>query len=212
MTTVYPGPMGTDIAWSPDGMRIAFMGPAGDASAIFTIGIDGRGVEQVTSPRGGQRDVSPHWSPDGSQIAFVRETGGPESPRAFTAEVTSGRETELTTTYINYWTDTPWAPDGQSLAVWTQDSINVIAADASASTPVVQPEYRGGDFPPELLPFDAQFSPDGRQLLFIMLDVVEGGRSAGVWLVDVADPGTARQITPDEGGSPDWQPVLEPIE
>ena len=62
-------------AWSPDGERIAFssLSSLGD-SDIFTIGVDGSGLINVTNYPG--NDFMPAWSPDGEKIAFVSTRDG----------------------------------------------------------------------------------------------------------------------------------------
>jgi TolB protein len=58
-------------AWSPDGSRLAFSSDVrGGHFAIYTIRLDGKGLEQLTS---GADAVEPAWSPDGKTIAFSRD-------------------------------------------------------------------------------------------------------------------------------------------
>jgi TolB protein len=59
--------------------RIAFRRYLDDAQtqgAIFTIGTDGAGEQQLTDPGVGVVDDHPDWSPDGRQIAFQRCAAG----------------------------------------------------------------------------------------------------------------------------------------
>ena len=70
------GPDVQDISWSPSGDRIAFITPVdvvnggySGPSSLYTIGIDGSGLERVTDASGSS-DVD--WSPDGSHLAFER--------------------------------------------------------------------------------------------------------------------------------------------
>ena len=54
-------------AWSPDGTKLAFVGPhIGDYFAqVYVVNADG------SSPRPVGRGVDPAWSPDGSKLAFT---------------------------------------------------------------------------------------------------------------------------------------------
>ena len=69
----YPG-------WLPGGDLIVFVRPtssdgSGDAADLWTVGLDGSNLTQVTFlGQEGGRAIQPSWSPDGSLIVFVPET------------------------------------------------------------------------------------------------------------------------------------------
>jgi Tol biopolymer transport system component len=64
--------------FSPDGRRIAFTWVKGEhSSAIFVVGVNGKGLHQVTPFTRGLADKI-DWSPDGSEIGFT----SPEFGRA----------------------------------------------------------------------------------------------------------------------------------
>ena len=70
----------SDLRWSPDGSRLAFVSKRDDHSFIGVYGPKGAALvylEPSTS-----LDSSPRWSRDGSQLAFVRQPGdgGPPEP------------------------------------------------------------------------------------------------------------------------------------
>jgi Tol biopolymer transport system component len=70
-------------SWSPDGRRFVFQridtSTDPERSAVFTIGIDGKGLRQVTPWKLDAND--PDWSPDGSLIVFnsPAESGGDQN-------------------------------------------------------------------------------------------------------------------------------------
>jgi len=63
-----------DVAWSPDGSRIALAGARGNLSfnSIFVVNPDGTDLRQLTEENAD--DQHPAWSPDGRRIAF--QAGG----------------------------------------------------------------------------------------------------------------------------------------
>jgi len=58
-------------AWSPDGTRIAFVGPSEQASTtIWVMNSDGSNLTKITDDLLGYQAWRPSWSPDGSGIAY----------------------------------------------------------------------------------------------------------------------------------------------
>jgi Tol biopolymer transport system component len=67
-----------DVAWSPDGTRIAFarfLDASYGRSAIFLANADGSGVRQLTFPPASSSDTNPSWSHDGTRIVYSVGTG-----------------------------------------------------------------------------------------------------------------------------------------
>jgi Tol biopolymer transport system component len=62
----------SNLAWSPDGTRLAF---GRIHEGTYTIGVDGSGLTLVI-PDG----VYPHWSPDGSRISYELYSWPPNGP------------------------------------------------------------------------------------------------------------------------------------
>ncbi|MGH8213441.1 MAG: prolyl oligopeptidase family serine peptidase [Rhodanobacteraceae bacterium] len=76
----------SELRWSPDGKRLAFVSDRDDHSfiGVYTDGNipdDVRPIEYLAPST--HRDDMPRWSPDGTRIAFTREPGdgGPPEPR-----------------------------------------------------------------------------------------------------------------------------------
>ena len=106
-------------AWSPDGLRIAFISPCKGNEDIYTntslyiINADGTGLATLDASPGGNFD--PAWSPDGKTIAFTSARTGQmeifmlpvDDPTSIT-QITSGAakvESRMPT----------WSPDGSKL-------------------------------------------------------------------------------------------------
>lgn len=70
LTRIYPSHNTVQgVTWSPDGLRLAFAEWPDQNQGIYTIGIDGADLLQLTD----QADLFPAWSQAGSEIAFLRD-------------------------------------------------------------------------------------------------------------------------------------------
>ncbi|HEY2482712.1 MAG TPA: prolyl oligopeptidase family serine peptidase, partial [Caulobacteraceae bacterium] len=67
-----------ELAWSPDGTRLAFVSRRGDHAFIGVYSAKDRPIEFLSPSTG--RDGTPVWSPDGKRIAFVRRPGEGGAP------------------------------------------------------------------------------------------------------------------------------------
>lgn len=65
--------------FSPDGTRIVFFGRSDKAVAIFTVGIDGTGLTQLT--HGTELNHMPRWSADGNAVYFYQISPEPSFRR-----------------------------------------------------------------------------------------------------------------------------------
>jgi TolB protein len=64
-----------DLAWSPDGTRIAFdLAEADESSDVYVADADGSNRVALTTDPGA--DFAPVWSRDGTRIAFVSYRAG----------------------------------------------------------------------------------------------------------------------------------------
>src|SRR5438477_5551375 len=61
-----------DPAPSPDGKKLVFISMLSGKEQLFTMGIDGKNIVQLTRDDADHED--PAWSPDGKKIAFVMIT------------------------------------------------------------------------------------------------------------------------------------------
>ena len=70
----------SDLQWSPDGSRLAFVSNRGDHAFIGIFTAKDRPLSYLAPST--ERDLSPRWAPDGQRIAYVRQpgVGGPPEP------------------------------------------------------------------------------------------------------------------------------------
>jgi dipeptidyl aminopeptidase/acylaminoacyl peptidase len=63
-----------ELAWSPDGSRIAFTNGTRQQRGVWTVNADGSGLARLTAPDRPALDHDIAWAPDGSAIVFTRGT------------------------------------------------------------------------------------------------------------------------------------------
>jgi TolB protein len=104
--------------WSHDGRRLVFAGIIGNggaasSSAIYSVGVDGGALRQLTHDSLLPND--PVWSPDGSLIAF--DVGDPR-PSLYVMDTTGGRRRLVSPPDPRLLLDWPllWSPDSSALA------------------------------------------------------------------------------------------------
>jgi len=104
-----------NLAWSPDGERLAW----GGATGIFVVGADGSGLT-LAVPRG----AYPYWSPDGTRIAYLNDG---------TLEIAAPDGTHVQP--IDYAQPGPWNP----LVQPEPDVTEAAASERSASVSILLP-------------------------------------------------------------------------
>src|SRR5260370_40034767 len=68
------GVTATQVEWSPDGSRLAFVSDRGDHSFIAVYNVATKLLTYLDPSV--DRDRNPAWSPDGKQVAFIRQFSG----------------------------------------------------------------------------------------------------------------------------------------
>ncbi len=202
------------LAWSPDGTRLAFVSSRGGHSFVGVARVDGSGYRYLEP--GVDRDTDPVWSPDGERVAFLRlaweERGLPffarptaetpwsirvvdvdsgEGREVFRADPGPGSRFSGVVAERNLW----WTPDGDLVFPWEKDGWRRLwAVDADGGAPRL------------LTPGEHEIqhvsqAPDGRTFLYDSnLDDVDRKHA---WRVR---PGGAPELlTPGEGV--EWAPV-----
>jgi len=104
-----------DLAWSPDGSRLAFVSGREDHSFIGVYAGEAKPIAWMAPSTG--IDLAPVWSPDGQSIAFTRQRGAGGAPEPFLVE-----------------TPTPWS-------IWTADVASGVGHKVWSSTKTLHGSY-----------------------------------------------------------------------
>jgi Tol biopolymer transport system component len=221
-----PGP-----SWSPDAQRLAFTrNPDAhrNASAIYTIHVDGKGLRRLTPERFAE---NPKWSPGGTLIAFTSDVNNEGELLVMRPDGTHRRrltrDGEIEESYN-------WSPDGHKLAylsvglysinpngsgrrlltrsadylssfAWSPDGRRIAFGteeDVAVMTARGFGEHsltkRGYNFHPS-------WSPDGRSIVCMYFLRLEGPSESGLKVIS-ADGKRVRRLTDGNDSSPAWQP------
>lgn len=179
--------------FAPDRKRLALVMSEGEASDIYTVGLDGSNLRRLTRNRA--IDVSPTWSPDGSQIAFVSDGTG--APQVYVMNE-DGSNLRRLTYNGSYNTSPSWSPDGLWIAYETringQFDIWLIDPEGAVNFPLVS-HPRSDESP--------SWAPNSRKLVF---SSTRRGL-ADLYVVD-RDGSNLRRVTGGAGNntSPAWGP------
>jgi Tol biopolymer transport system component len=191
--TTYPG-NDWDLAWAPDGNRIAFSSLRDGNWEVYVMGLDGRGEKNLT--RYPADDWLPAWSPDGRQIAFVSDRDGNWEIYAMHTDGTG--LVNLTHNPGNDWVPT-WSPDGQHIAFQSDRDGNweiyVMSSDGSQQTNLTH--HPSDDW-------DPAWSPDSQHIVFMS----ERSGNRELYVMDAYNRAGLMRLTnnPAADKNPAWAP------
>ena len=172
-----------EVAWSPDGRRIAFHSQHHEAAGdifVAEVGAGGLlGVINLTAPSGGhmmiEPDVTPDWSPNGQQIVLTSYRGGGAALWIFDADGRHPRQLTQGGGFGDYFP--AWSPDGQLVAFQrnapTRNRIGLVAAGGG------EPMFL--DLPGNA--YQPAFSPDGQRLA-VAITFPDGERDLAIITLD----------------------------
>ena len=223
----------TDIAWSPDGKRLAFLSDAESAGQLqlYVSNLDGRPAQKLTTLTGFLD--GPAWSPDGKQISLLftenaPRAAGPLMPmtpetgvidnktyeqRLTTVDVASGQIRQISPADM-YIYEYDWSPDSKSFA------LTAARGEGDANWYVAQLytlSAEGGEmkslYKPALQIAVPRWSPDGNDIAFISGIMSDEGSTGGDIFVVPAGGGAAKDVTPEMKASAGglWWPAAKKI-
>ena len=209
--------------------RIAFLRagtPDGENGSIFTLGSNGKLETRVTRPPVGASDFQPDWSPDGSRIAFER--GFSDKPfEVYTvrtdgselAPVDPGCPADLPAGGICEENSPAWSPDGRSIAFgWAYGRVRPVLGEDTievGAVAVMDADGRNVRQVTQLArPTNSEdgepvWSPDGKRIAFVRLNITARPRGRHAIFVVNADGSRLKRLTPWSLGGrdhPDWSP------
>ncbi len=186
-------------AFSADGKRLFFVRDAGGEGYgnIYSVGIDGTGLERLTPKHGEIAEHNPQAAANGRFVAFER------SGRIFTMRPDGSHEKRLVFGY-----DPAISPDSRRVAYTDAEQIYLIGAGGHHHRPLTQIRERSDAYTSVLSP---AFSPDGRWVAFAIERCVDYGPgcrdSQKLVKARVRDGRLDRLTNTAVGGfHPDWQP------
>jgi Tol biopolymer transport system component len=169
------------IVWprvSPDGQRIAFRS---NQTGIWTMGIDGSDVKQLTS---GENSNFPDWSPDSKWVVYVSFAG---KAGLWRAPLNGGDPVQLTDRDA---LGPAVSPDGKKIAFYYIDD------QPSPNQGVAVVPFEGGRpvqrfaITPSNLPPSVRWAPDGTALLYVK----DQAGVSNIWSQPVSG-GPPKQVT-----------------
>ncbi len=184
----------SDIAWSPDGSRIAFKSYRDGNDEVYVMNVDGSG--QINLTEHPASDGQPSFSPDGSLIAFSSDRSGDRELYTMRSDGSDLRRLTDSPASDN----TPrWSPDGQRIAFVSERDGNaeiyVMSSDGDDARRVT-------DAP--LADWYPAWSPDGGWLV-----LTHGDWETDEWSLFLVRPdGSDRRqlVTGSDSGGASWHP------
>ncbi len=182
-----------NIAWSPDGTRIAFSCNREYGNReVYVVNADGSGQTPLTDNPGW--DAVPAWSPDGSRITFESDRDG--NKEIYVMNAAGSGQTRLT--------DNPgsdavpaWSPDGSRIAFYSHrdgnTEIYVMNADGTGQTNLTNNPAHDEE---------PSWSPDGSRLAFFS----DRDGNFEIYVMN-ADGSDVVRLTTAGGWFPVWSPV-----
>jgi Tol biopolymer transport system component len=109
----------SELTWSPDGSKLAFVRTSGAVSQIHVMNADGG--QDLNLSNGPSSDIHPVWSPDGQKILFQRYASVNfgnfvlKDWDVYVMSANGSSKTNLSQYLLAYDGDVRWSPDGSHI-------------------------------------------------------------------------------------------------
>lgn len=190
----------SDLRWSPDGTRIAYLHRKDSRTEVVVADADGSGTRVVyrTDANFTTEVAGLTWSPNGERLATTRTLyvdGGAEIEVMILTIATGAREIP-TDAIPGDQMDPAWAPSGDRLAIQSGGELSILELGSLTLTPM------------KVIGSDAAWSPEGDR---IALATSDGGSDHGVVVVSLDGSTVTRWSVPSETPNawteaPVWSP------
>ncbi len=201
----------SEISWSPDGKRIAFI--SGEYGGIFYISDwNGENALQITDRCGAAH--GPQWSLDGTKVAFIYAAGRPgcEMLGYYKIQIYDTRTSQITDIFNNVFDPSriAWLPGGEFGYTAMKSNvdrtrlIDIVELDGRIIKQLPDNAEEFSDL------LDITFSHDGRQMAFVgVINPNIGNTTADIYSGSVAG-GQLINLTNGAGINlgPAWSPNL----
>jgi Tol biopolymer transport system component len=197
---------GLDPSISRDGKTIVFAKDTAKGQEIFTIGVNGTGLKQLTDDPGVNSE--PAVSADGKKVVFVgnRDHQGGELPRIFTVGIDGTGERQLTKSDdLQVDLEPTFAPDGTRIAFIRGPGETQLMTMTAAGADVTAVTKKSAD--PFSGPQSPSYSPNGKRILFQATAPRDGSQ---FFACDAADGGNRVEITKGDSGGFGFEPAYSP--
>lgn len=198
----------SDLAWSPDGQRIAFSfmpsAEIGDLSSyIFVVNYDGTGLTRLTEIRE-LNETIPTWSKDGNTIYFAsnRHNSLKMNPEIYSVNVINKKTTRITTTPDGYSTSPSISKKGEKVAIVSTRGIEPFSGIFIMNLDGSNVEIIIKEIKNEIFNFP-NWSPDGKKLVCVSA-FTDGSQKTFVNIVDIDKKEIKRIVDDQTANFPDW--------
>ncbi|MEG4490747.1 DPP IV N-terminal domain-containing protein [Microcoleus sp. D3_18_C4] len=197
---------GSELVWSPDRTKIAFLFGAYPKQQIYTINADGTHLKNLTNnPQNQVYNVKLFWSPDSSHIAYYYNKPGDSSGEQqdiYLLDINRGTPKNLTQKPRNY-DEISWSPDGKVIAFvageFNNQKLYTINADGNQLNQLATRLKPSGIS-------ELAWSTDSKQIAFIFNEI-QGDKSK-LYVIN-RDSSALTKLTNDQDlnvSNPVWQP------